>query len=229
MNKIEVFGDLKCRHLEYDCKRQWQIELVHTHGFPAGPLTWMPLMSLLVEHHPRLPGGTGAVEPLQKGGQVSTSSQKEEWHTLVCRRTPCRQLPRRWTGSDTHFQRPPHQLQHMQGHQLPRSRDLRSGVKHLSHLFRKSGTHLRLLLLQPLLLPLQACRRREERSLQNSETMPTVATLSFPPRQANNCDQSSAISILMKIISQPKNSLFVISPSISFVFPFSKPSTKQQC
>ena len=46
--------------------RRWQIELVHTHGFPAGPLTWMPLMSLLVEHHPRLPGGTGAVEPLEK-------------------------------------------------------------------------------------------------------------------------------------------------------------------
>ena len=71
-----------------------------------------------------------------KGGQVSNSSQKEEWHTLVCRRTPCRQLPRRWTGSDTRFQRLPHQLQHMQGHQLPRSRDLRSGVKHLSHLFK---------------------------------------------------------------------------------------------
>ena len=45
--------------------RRWQIKLVHTHGLPAGPLTWMPLMSLLVEHHPRLPGGTGAVEPLE--------------------------------------------------------------------------------------------------------------------------------------------------------------------
>ena len=62
LNENEVFGDLKCRHLEW----RWQIELVHTHGFPAGPLTWMPLMSLLVEHHPRLPGGTGAVEPLEK-------------------------------------------------------------------------------------------------------------------------------------------------------------------
>ena len=66
LNKNEVFGDLKCRHLEYDCKMWWQIESVHTHGFPAGPLTWMPLMSLLVEHHPKLPGGTGAVEPLEK-------------------------------------------------------------------------------------------------------------------------------------------------------------------
>ena len=104
-------------------------------------------------------------------------------------------------------------------------------MKHLSHLFRKSGTHLRLLLLQPLLLPLQACRRREERSLQNSETMPTVATLSFPPRQANNCDQSSAISILMKIISQPKNSLFVISPSISLSSPFQNqaPNSNVKC
>ena len=36
-----------------------------THGLPAGPLTWMPLMSLFVEHHPRLPGGTGALDPLQ--------------------------------------------------------------------------------------------------------------------------------------------------------------------
>ena len=36
-----------------------------THGLPEGPLTWMPLMSLFVEHQPKLPGGTGALEPLQ--------------------------------------------------------------------------------------------------------------------------------------------------------------------
>ena len=163
------------------------------------------------------------------GGQVSTSSQKEEWHTLVCRRTPCRQLPRRWTGSDTRFQRLPHQLQHMQGHQLPRSRDLRSDVKHLSHLFRKSGTHLRLLLLLPLLLPLQACWRREERSLQNSETMPTVATLSFPPRQANDCDRSSASCNNYSPIPTQKFT-FCFPPSIS-LSPFSKPTpnSKVEC
>ena len=152
-----VFGDLKCRHLEYDCKQAMANQI--------GAYPWVSSRAIDVDAVDVSFSGTPSKTTRRhrccwtpwNGGQVSTSSQKEEWHTLVCRRTPCRQLPRRWTGSDTRFQRLPHQLQHMQGHQLPRSRDLRSGVKHLSHLFRKSGTHLRLLLLLPLLLPLQAC------------------------------------------------------------------------
>ena len=43
----------------------WRHEKMVTHGLPEGPFTWIPLMSLFVEHQPRLPGGTGALDPLQ--------------------------------------------------------------------------------------------------------------------------------------------------------------------
>ena len=136
LNENEVFGDLKCRRLEYDCKQAMTNRI--------GAYPWVSSRTIDMDAVDVSFSGTPSKTTRRhrccwtpwKGGQVSTSSQKEEWHTLVCRRTPCRQLPRRWTGSDTRFQHLPHQLQHMQGHQLPRSRDLRSGVKHLSHLFK---------------------------------------------------------------------------------------------
>ena len=230
LNENEVFGDLKCRRLEYDCKQAMTNRI--------GAYPWVSSRAIDMDAVDVSFSGTPSKTTRRhrccwtpwKGVQVSTSSQKEEWHTLVYRRTPCRQLPRRWTESDTHFQHLPHQLQHMQGHQLPRSRDLRSGVKHLSHLFRKSGTHLRLLLLLPPLLLLQACRRREERSLQNSETMPTVATLSFPPRQANDCDQSSTSQWQLFPNSNQKNHFLLSSPQyLSLPFQNQAPNSNVKC
>ena len=185
-------------------------------------------MSLLVEHHPRLPGGTGAVEPLEMvvryqlllksrndipwfvgAPLVDNSLVGEREATLASSAFPtncntCRAIscpgPGTW-----------------------------GRVWNISAIFSKYGLHLRLLLLLPLLLPLQACWRREERSLQSSQRMPTVATLSFPPRQANDCDQSSASYNNYSPIPTQKFT-FCFPPSIS-LSPFSKPTpnSKVEC
>ena len=59
--------------------------------------------------------------------------------------------------------------------------------------------------------------------------MPTVATLSFPPRQANDCDQSSASYNNYSPIPTQKFT-FCFPPSIS-LSPFSKPTpnSKVEC
>ena len=59
--------------------------------------------------------------------------------------------------------------------------------------------------------------------------MPTVATLSFPPRQANDCDQSSASYNNYSLIPTQKFT-FCFPPSIS-LSPFSKPTqnSKVEC